>query len=331
MRVAVTSLKHEVGDQLATLRRWYWGRIVLRVARQFFHDRLATAASSVAFYILLGSMPGLAAVVSLYGLFADPHDITSLSQSIGDLVPADIAQLLSQQLGQLAEQNSREQNGPSLDYLIWLALVLWSANRGMKGFSDALNVIYDRVERRPWLQRVGVTLLLTIGAIGFLVVALAAVLVLPAVLAALPSENTIGLVIGWLRWPLLLLLTALAITILLRVAPSREEVHWPSILRGSLIGATLWILVSLGFAWHAQNVASFSALYGSLGSVIVFMVWLWLSAVAVLIGAEFDAAETFGRTEQHVAGEQVDRQNDREGRNRGEQPRRDASVPSESE
>ena len=207
--------------------------------RQFFHDRLSTAASSVAFYILLGGVPGLAAVVSLYGLFADPHDVTALSGTIGDIVPADLANLLSQQVSRLAGQNSGAGKGPSLDYLVWPALFLWSANRGIKGFSDALNIIYNRVEQRPWLLRLGVTLLMTVGAIGFLVVALATVLLLPAVLTTLPAENSIAMMIGWLRWPAMLLLTALAIMILLRFGPSRKEAHWPSILCGSLMGHAL--------------------------------------------------------------------------------------------
>ncbi len=314
MRAAMSILKDEAGDLRATVRQWRWGRILLRVGRQFFHDRLSAEASSVAFYIMLGSVPGLAAVVSMYGLFADPHDVTTLSGTIGGIVPADIAKLLAQQVSRLAVQNSGAGKGPSLDYLVWLALVLWSANRGIKGFSDALNVIYNRVEQRPWLLRLGVTLLMTVGAIGFLVVALATVLVLPAVLTALPAENSTAMMIGWLRWPAMLLLTALAIMILLRFGPSCKETHWPSILRGSLIGATLWILVSVGFSWYAQNVASFSALYGSLGSVIVFMTWLWLSALAVLVGAEFDAAETFGRSEYHLAGGQSHCEEDQEDR-----------------
>lgn len=304
MRSAIIGLKDEAGELAATARQWRWGRIMLRVSRQFLYDRLSTAASSVAFYILLGSVPGPAAVVSLYGLFSDPHDVSVLSRAIGGIVPTDVAKLLAEQVSRLAAQNSGEDQGPSLDYLVWLALVLWSANRGIKGFSDALNVIYNRVEERPWLLRTGVTLLITVGAIGFLVVALASVLVLPAVLAELSSENTIGKMVGWLRWPALLL-TTLAIMILLRFGPSRKDTHWPSILRGSLIGATLWIVVSLGFAWYAQNIASISALYGSLGSIVVFMTWLWLSALAVLVGAEFDAAENLDRSEHHLAHKQV--------------------------
>jgi membrane protein len=319
MRSAIIGLRDEIGDLAATVRQWRWGRIALRAGRQFFHDRLSTAASSVAFYVLLGSVPGLAAVVSLYGLFADPHDVSALSRAVGDIVPTDIANLLAQQISRLAAQNSTEGQGPSLDYLVWLALVLWSAHRGITGFSDALNVIYNRVEERPWLLRTAITLLITVGAIGFLVTALAAVLLLPAVLAALPAENTVAKVIGWLRWPAMLLLTALAIMILLRFGPSRKETYWPSILRGSLLGATLWILLSLGFSWYAQNIASFSALYGSLGSVIVFMTWLWLSALAVLVGAELDAAETFGRSEQHLAGEQAHHQEDGKDRYRNKE------------
>ncbi|ACF02332.1 ribonuclease BN [Rhodopseudomonas palustris TIE-1] len=303
MHPALIDITHQAGCLVATVRRWRWGCIVLRVGRQFFRDGLSTAASSVAFYILLGSVPGLAAVISLYGLFADPHDVGSLSRATAGIVPTDIAKLLGQQIDRLAEQDSSGSHGPSLDYLVWIALLLWSANRGIKGFSDALNIIYNRVEERTWLLRTGVTLLITVGAIGFLVFTLAAVLVLPIVLAALPSENTIATLTGWLRWPIMLVLTTLAIMILLRCGPSRKESHWPSILRGSLIGAALWIVVSLGFAWYAQNIANFSALYGSLGSVIAFMTWLWLSALAVLVGAEFDAAETFCRQEYHVDAE----------------------------
>ncbi|MBC7576359.1 MAG: YihY/virulence factor BrkB family protein [Tardiphaga sp.] len=268
-----------------------WTSIAGRVVRQFFRDRLTTAASSVAFYALLGSVPALAVAILIYGEFADPLRLQALAKSLHGLVPPNFADMLSQQVSRLADQQSSN-SGVSAGSVGWLVLMTWSANRGMMAFVDALNIIYDRVEQRGFLQQIAISLTMTIAAIAFMTLAIAGVIVWPAALRLLNIDGASSRVLDLGRWPVLLLITAFASALLLRFGPSRAENDWGAIVIGSIVSATLWVSASILFFWYARNLANFSAIYGSLGTIIAIMTWLWLSALAVLIGAEVDAACT---------------------------------------
>jgi membrane protein len=266
-----------------------WTSIIARVFRQFFRDRLTTAASSVAFYALLGSVPALAAAILIYGEFANPQRLQALSKSLHGLVPPNFADMLSQQISRLADLQSSN-SGMSAGSVGWLGIMIWSANRGMKAFVDALNVIYDRVEQRGFFHQIAISLAMTIAAIAFMTLAIAGVIVLPAAMRLLNIEGESSWMLDLGRWPVLLLLTTFASALLLRFGPSRAENDWGSIVIGSIVSATLWVGASILLFWYARNLANFSAIYGSLGTIIAIMTWLWLSALAVLIGADVDAA-----------------------------------------
>lgn len=266
-----------------------WARIVLRVWRRFPADKLTTAASSAGFYVLLGIIPGLAAVIALYVQFADPQDLTLFSSTLAELVPPRFAAMLSQQIANLVAQESRH-SGTPYGFLQWLALMVWFANRGMRGFLEALNVIYDGSEERGFFAQLASTLVVTVGAIVFVALAIAAIVLFPSVVGTVNNEAKVVSLLRVARWPVLLLLGGTATALLLRFGPRRQESGWRSILLGSTITAILWIGFSAVFFWYLRSVASFSAIYGSLALVVAVMIWLWLSALALLIGAEFDAA-----------------------------------------
>ena len=158
----------------------------------------------------------------------------------GIFFPPSAAQMLMQQVGRLVGQS-----GSNLDAtpqsLVWFVLMIWSANRGIAGVVDALNVIYDRVEERALFPRLATTLVMTVGAILFMALIVAGIVVLPVAIEALPSASNVGGIIQMVRWPVLLLLAAIATAVLLRFGPSRKEAWWPSILFGSTVGAALWI------------------------------------------------------------------------------------------
>lgn len=282
-----------------------WQSVLVRTWRRSIEDRLTTAASSVAFYVLLGSIPGLAAVVLLYGLLADASDVERLSQMISSFVPEDIAGLLDRQIRRIVGGES--ESGRSLPASIaWIAFVLWSANRGMRGIVDALNTVYDRAEERSVFIRLMVTLAMTVGLTVFIALAIFAVVLLPVVLKLLSVEMSTATKFTLLRWPALLVVATGVTALLLRFGPNRKDAFAPFILAGSVVSAMLWLTMSAAFSLYAQNLASFSALYGSLGSVAAYMIWLWLSALAVLIGAELDAALTARRLEQNLTGKQAE-------------------------
>lgn len=242
----------------------------------------------------------MAAVVLLYGLLTNPSDLERFSQTISDVVPPDVAVLLDRQIRRLVDQ--QDESGRSLlRSLAWIAFVIVSANRGMQGVIDALSKIYDRTEKRALLTKFAVTMIMTIGMIVFVAVSVFAILLLPVVLNLLTTDASTLPRIDLFRWPALFILAVAATSLLLRFGPHRATSYWPYILVSSTISAVLWLGMSVSFSWYAQNLGSFSALYGSLGSVVAFMIWLWLSALTVLLGAELDVALNWVKDEQRCA------------------------------
>ncbi len=264
------------------------------VWRRSLDDRLARTASSVAFYVVLASIPGIAAVVSVYALISNPGEVTAVSSIFNEMLPPGVANMLNDQIGRIVA--SRSSGATSvLSSLGWFCVLIWSADRGMNGIVDALNTIYERGEERGFLHRAALILLLTVGAVLLLAVTMFGLFLLPAGIALIGLDDHTSLMLGLLRLPALFLLFGAGLATLYRYGPSRCEVDWRYNLLGSAVGAALWIGFSLAFAWYVPRFGNFNELYGSLGVLIAFMFWLWLSAIAVLIGAEFDATAIRGR------------------------------------
>jgi membrane protein len=224
---------------------------------------------------------------------ADASAIGRLARVIEGFVPVEVSDLLKRQI-KSAVQSEKDRGGSVANASIWFLVMLWSANRGTKGIVAALNVIYDRAEERGFLQRTALTLLLTTGSLLLLVLVVPAIVLLPSILSTFDSTGLPPLAV---RWPVLFVLAAAALAVLYRLGPSRREPDWRWILLGSLIGAVLWIGFSLLLSWYIQTFASFTRIYGTLGTVVAFMIWLWLSALAALLGAELDATMSMADTD----------------------------------
>jgi membrane protein len=166
---------------------------------------------------------------------------------------------------------------------------LWSANAGIKALFDALNAVYQEKEKRSFIRLNAVTLSFTIATIAFLLIALAAVVALPLILNYLPLPGVTGLVLEIARWPILLVLVACGLTLIYRYGPSRTEPRWQWITWGSAFAAISWLAASALFSWYAANFGTFNKTYGSLGAIIGFMTWMWLSIIVVLVGAKLNA------------------------------------------
>jgi membrane protein len=152
---------------------------------------------------------------------------------------------------------------------------------------DALNLVYEEPEERGLIKLNAISLAFTAGMIGFVLVALVAMLVVPIVLDYV-GVNFEGL-LKVLRWPALFLVASLGLAVLYRFGASRSQAKWKWITWGSAFAAAAWLIVSILFTWYAANFGSYNKTYGSLGAVIGFMVWIWISAIVVLLGAEIDA------------------------------------------
>lgn len=261
-----------------------WKDILWRTWREFNDDRIPAVAGSVAYLCLLAVFPALAAFVSLYGLFSDVEAVREQLQSLAGILPRGAVEFMGDQMMRLAEGRD-ERLG--LAFALSLLLSLWSANAGMKALFDGLNIAYEEKEKRGFVRLNAVALMFTAAAIVFIVTTMAAVVALPAALVILGYTGRDPM---WmLRWPLLLAMVMGSLTVLYRYGPSRALARWQWVSWGSVVAALLWMFVSMAFSWYVANFAHYDRTYGSLGAVIGFMTWIWLSIIVVLFGAELNS------------------------------------------
>jgi membrane protein len=263
-----------------------WKDILLRVYAGISEDRILALAAGSTYYVLLAIFPAIAALVAIYGFFADPNDIARQLNSMQGLLPGGALDVVGGQMKRVASQN----NGALSNALIVGVLVaLWSANSGVKALFDSLNQVYGEKEKRGFIKLNLVTLAFTVGSIVFLIVAIAVVIALPVALNHIGLSSTVAVVAKGVRWPLLLIAIAIALAVLYRFGPSRDRAKWRWVSWGSVCAAVLWIAASILFSWYVSNFGSYNKTYGSLGAIIGFMVWIWISMIVVLLGAELDS------------------------------------------
>lgn len=263
-----------------------WKDILWRVYERVQHDRVMLVAAGVTFYALLAIFPAITALVSIYGLFADPATIQSHLSMLSGVLPGGALEIIGEQVTRIASNGS---GTLGLSFLIGLAVALWSANAGMKSIFDALNIVYEEEEKRSFIMLNVVSLGFTLGAIVFMLMALGMVVVVPIVLSYLGLETWTETLVALLRWPALLIGIVLALALVYRYGPSRDNAKWRWITPGSLIASVLWLAGSMLFSWYVANFGKYNETYGSLGAVIGFMTWIWISTIIVLLGTEINA------------------------------------------
>jgi membrane protein len=263
-----------------------WKDILWRTYAEVNEDRLLAVAAGVVFYGLLAIFPAISAFVSIYGLFADPATVDQTVSLLAEVIPSDAIGPVAEQVDRVASAGS---GSLGFAFLFSLGLALWSANAGMKAVIDALNVAYGEREKRGFIRLTLHSLALTLGMILAGLVALAVVVVFPVATSFLGVESLAAVLVQWLRWPLLLVVLLLGLGVLYRFGPSRTEPRWQWISVGSLAAAVLWLAGSAALSFYLSNFANYGAAYGSLAAGIGLMMWLWLSAIVILLGAELNA------------------------------------------
>ena len=263
-----------------------WKDILLRVYHGISDNRILLVAAGVTFYLLLAIFPGIAALISIYGLFADPATVAGHLDTIASVAPGGAVDVLREQMTRLASQG-RTTLGVS--FVVSLAISLWTANSGVKAIFDALNIVYGEEEKRGFLKLNVVTLFVTLGIVAFILLTLAAVVAIPVALTYIPLPGVTALVVKIGRWPILFALVTMALAVLYKYGPSRTEPRWRWITLGSVSAAIVWLAASALFSWYVASFGSYNKTYGSLGAVIGFMTWIWISIIVVLVGAKLNA------------------------------------------
>ena len=263
-----------------------WKDVLWRTYQQIGEDRLLAVAAGVVFYGLLAVFPAVTALVSLYGLFASPAVIGDQLSLAAGILPQGAVDILREQIGRLTAGNGAKLG---FGFLFGLVVALWSANAGMKAIMDALNVVYEEKEKRGFFKLNLVSLAFTVAAIGSLLLALGAVVVLPVALSYLGLQDTTDLLFRLARWPLLLAVVVIGLALLYRYGPSRREPRWQWISVGSVFAAAAWLISSALLSWYLASFAHYNATYGSLGAGIGMMMWMWISSIVVLLGAQLNS------------------------------------------
>ena len=261
-----------------------WKDIAWRTWTEVLRDRLTSVAGGVTFYALLAIFPAIGVFVSLYGVFADVHVVQRQLAQFAAVIPHQVLDIVSDQMVRLAARKQAS----AMAFLVSLLLSVWSANAGMKALFDGLNAAYGEVEKRNFLSLSALTYAFTLGALVFLTLVTAILVALPLVLKSTGVRELSEVWIA-LRWAALFLVAATAFTAVYRYGPCRAHPRWRWVGPGGTFAAVLWLAGSLIYSFYLNRFAHYDAAYGSLGAVIGFMTWIWVSVLVVLVGAEVSA------------------------------------------
>lgn len=281
-----------------------WFQILKRSWKSTQSDQISLLGAGVAFYGFLALFPTLIALVLAYGLFADPSTIAGQVDSLGGALPPDVRKLIAEQLTSRAQQTG----ALSVGVIIALLVALWSASGGVANLVQAINTAYHETDDRGLVKKRAVALALTAGSIAFMIVLISLVAIVP-VLFSFFDGGALRWLIQIARWVLITALIMVALAILYRVAPDRQssKLSWAS--PGAITATLVWLAVSAGFSLYVTLFASYAKTYGAVAGIVVLLMWLWLTAYAVLFGAEINAEverETPGREPSADSPDEVD-------------------------
>jgi membrane protein len=277
-----------------------WFDITTRVIKRLGPDNVSLVSAGLAMYTLLSVFPALAALVFVYGLFAEPAEVVRNMRSLSGVMPPGTWHLLNSQLQTLLKQN---QSTLTAGAAVGVVLSLWSASSAMSALMSATNIAYAEHEKRGFIRLTLLAILFTATAVVWFILVLALGLAVPAVLQKLGTNQVLQIVVAVVRFCLLWAMAVLGLAAIYRYAPARERARWQWVSWGSGIAATLWIIASGLFALYVRSFASYGKTYGALGDFVVLLMWFYISGFVIVLGAEINAeAERQTRKDTTVRG-----------------------------
>jgi membrane protein len=261
---------------------------VAKLPKRLREHNLTLVAAGVAFYAFLALVPTLIAFVSIYGLVADASDVTRQVKDLGSALPQEVQNFLVYQLTQIVNANSA---GVSVVTVVAILLALWSASSGIAALVTGIHIARERQEPKGFVAKRGKALLLTVAAILFLSVVLFVIVAVPPLVSDVFGRAG-RIVFEVLRWCFLAAVMVVGIGLLYRFAVEKGARGWLGFITvGAVVAALGWVVASGLFAAYTANFASYGKTYGALASIVILLLWLWLSSLALLVGAEVDGAD----------------------------------------
>lgn len=282
-------------DSVTDLEKGSWRYVVRRTAREFSKDQCTDLAAALTYYAVLALFPAILALLSLVGLVGQGRQtVETLLDILRDVGASSVAETVEPILVQLSETP-----GAGVAFVVGLATALWSASGYVGSFGRAMNRVYEIREGRPiWKLRPQMLLLTAILSVLAAVVALGLVLTGPAAAAvgdAIGLGDAAQLVWAIAKWPLMLVMVVVIVALLYYATPNVQQPTFRWVSVGAVLAIVVWVLASAGFGFYVANFSSYNKTYGSLAGVVVFLLWLWITNLALLFGAELDAELERGR------------------------------------
>ena len=282
----IEAARHDTSSSGTASRRSSVLPVLSRTLASFWADRIPSVAAGVTFFFLLALFPAIFSIVSLYGLFADRSSISQLISAVAPYLPSGAIDVVRTDLIRLAAEKPSKLD---LAFFTGMAIALWSASGGVSALIDAMNVAFNRKETRGFLKLTFDALVFTVIITIAMVAAVYLAVVLPVGLAHAPYGQQLDSVFAFLRWPVVFVAAMLLVHLIYRIAPDRRDKETSWISWGSASAALLWILGTLVFTWYVQKFGTYDRTYGSLGSAVGFLTWIWITVVILLAGAELDS------------------------------------------
>lgn len=281
--MAISSARDGTGTSTS---KWTF-RLGKRLWTQVNEDHTGLIAAGVAFYGLLALFPALTALMAIAGLLVDPDRIVEQLQQFSTVVPEQVMSII---VGQASDISQNRGGGLGLAALAGIVLAIWSASRGMASLIEGMNVAYGEKETRGFFKRNAVVLALTLMLMIGIIFGMLATMAVP-ILLSLVQLGMFGRIVSFtLVWGLLLVFTFGGLSLIYRLGPDHSKPHthdWKS--PGALTACLLWVVASAGFAFYVGNFGSYNESFGAMSGVIVMLLWLWISAFVVMLGAEVNA------------------------------------------
>jgi membrane protein len=273
-------------DSPGQIPRKGFKQVLLRVKDQVQKDHISIIAAGIAFFIFLALFPAIAALLSIYGLIMDPQQVQQQMNQVSAFLPAQAHQMISEILQNVASQ-SEETLG--LGVAISVLVSLWSANKGTKALFEGVNVAYKEEQTRGFFKENGLSLLFTLGGMVLFFICLSLVVAFPVFVGNLGLPEVAVTILDWSRWLLLGIILMFAIAAVYNYAPVRRRPKFRWVSWGAVVATVLWLLGSLLFSFFVSNFGNYDETYGSVAGIVILMLWFFMTALLILIGAEINS------------------------------------------
>ena len=284
-----------------------WKTVLSNVFDQIGKDNVAIVSAGVAFYAFLAIFPAILALISIYGLAMDPQQVQSQISQLSSMMPEQAYEIVQTQI-----ESFTSTSGQTLGWgtVLGILFALWSANSGMKSLFTGVDIAYNTDNVRGFIKQNALTLVFTLGAIILVILSMALIVIFPALVHMIGLPPQIEGLISWLRWLVLAIIVVFFLCFVYKFAPARPRPKLKWVWPGAIVATLLWLIASWGFSFYVSNFGSYGEIYGSIAAVVILMLWLLITSLIVLLGAEMNSeaenyAKNSGASREHYKNQEV--------------------------